>query len=262
MGKKWMKCALALVMIVAGLAGFLWEFTVVDNDMYTIVDTHYGNRIECHIESVGGDVISTVAGENADDAVWKVLTGNVGRLEAFYSLKSLRITERRVLGIEWLVEPILPKGYTVDSVVWRADVCSFGFSGEFFGTIASYSPDSHLYQYFLETYRLSNRGEWTRYAIGNIKVKRKPGYVTFAGVRDGICYIGTVNIPEGKTLTDWQIMQFGMRYALPQSWEVTLLVLVNVLRGLCLATAVAGVVWLVAPMLKRKKPVSVTERNS
>ena len=60
-------------------------------------------------------------------------------------------------------------------------------------------------------------------------------------------------------LTDWQIMQFGMRYALPQSWELTLLVLVNVLRGVCLATAVAGIVLLVLPALKRKKSVREEE---
>ena len=82
------------------------------------------------------------------------------------------------------------------------------------------------------------------------------------GVRNGICYVGNMKVFRDETITDWQIMQFGMRYALPQSWEVTLLVLVNVLRGLCFAMAVAGIVLLVLPALKRKRAVSVTEHNS
>jgi len=153
MGKKWMKCALALVMIVAGLAGFLWEFTVVDNDMYTIVDTHYGNRIECHITSTDGNSKDGVGGENADEAVRKALAGDVEDWRAFFVF---RYGECCIPGIEWLTEPILPKGYTVvnndDEVRWYADECVFRFCGELDGIIRSCSPDSSERRQFLREY--------------------------------------------------------------------------------------------------------------
>ena len=108
MGKKWLRCVLAMVMIVAGLAGFLWEFTVVDNDMYTIVDTHYGNRIACHIDSIGDvSTVGKIGGENADAAIRKMVAGEVWWTDAYYSLKN---KEYCVPGIEWLIEPILPEG--------------------------------------------------------------------------------------------------------------------------------------------------------
>ena len=265
MGERIMKTILALVMIVAGLTGFLWEFTVVDNDMYTIVDTHYGNRIECHIESIGDvDTLGKIGGKNADEAVRKMLAGKVWWSDAFYSLKN---KEYCVPGIEWLIEPILPEGISSGGMDWTPEFCSFSIAinGQYRGVVISCDEDFTDFQGYLKSHEQRTAdGEvpGRYYSIGDTKVFRDVRHVTFVGTRNGFCYIGLLNILDGETITDDQIAEFGLRYALPRSWEVTLLVLVNVLRGVCLATAVAGIVLLVLPALKRKRAVSVTEHNS
>jgi len=261
MGKKIMKTILALVMIVAGLAGFLWEFTVEENNFYTIVDTHYGNRIVCH-KPFSGDLIGAVYGENMADVVQKMVAGGVEAWSGVMAGVIFRDGDRCVPGIEWLAEPVLPRGYTLaDESYWGGDECGFSFrneldGGRYAGEIWSCNPNSSRYQSFLKSF-LSYSGDGKRYVIGNVLIIRESKSIAFMGAQNGMCYVGNMKVFRDETITDWQIMQFGMRYALPQSWEVTLLVLVNVLRGVCLATAVAGVVWLVAPMLKRKKPVPV-----
>ena len=78
------------------------------------------------------------------------------------------------------------------------------------------------------------------------------------GASNGLCYFGRIKMPDGVEFTDEQIRELGIKLDVPQSWEVTLLVLVNVLRCICLAMAVAGVVLLAAPILKRKKADAVT----
>lgn len=204
MGKKWLRRALALVMIVAGLAGFLWEFTVADNEMYTIVDTHYGNRIECHIESIGDvDTLGKIGGKNADEAVRKMLAGKVWWSDAFYSLKN---KEYCVPGIEWLVEPILPEGSSAGGMSWTSEFCSFSITinGHYCGIVISCSEDFSDYQSYLKSHELRTAdGEvpGRYYSIGDTKVFRDKRNVTFVGARNGLCYIGLLNIWRGETIT-------------------------------------------------------------
>ena len=253
MGKKWLRRALALVMIVAGLVGFLWEFPVTDNKYCTVWDTHYGNRFEYHTEqpNLYWD-FSHVKETSTEAAVRKVLAEKTS-----HSRWGVRFgdRERNVPGIEWLTEPILPEGCYVREVIWYADYCMFLFSGEFSGSITNLREDTGYYRIFVEEYERQTaegeNSEW--YSVGDLKVSRALELVEFVGVRNGFYFRGSVQVPRGTEFTDAQIQELGIRLAVPQSWEVTLLVLVNVLRGVCLATAVTGVVMLVIPVLKRKK---------
>jgi len=260
--KESLKSVFALLIIAVGLAGFLWEFTVVDNDKYTIVDTHYGNRLVHYAKSMGGNAVDKVAGlgENADEAVLNVLTENVAYIQVDYSLRNV---ERNVPGIEWLTEPILPENCFALNAFWSPDFCTFRFTGEFNGTITGCRKDFYYYRNLLETYahRTENGETPECYSVGDVKVMKSLRRVDFIGVRNGICFFGTVNESEGMVFEDSQIAELGMRYSPPESREVTILVLINVLRGLCLATAVAGVVLLAVTALKRKEPVAVTEEQ-
>ena len=128
-------------------------------------------------------------------------------------------------------EPILPEDCYVREVLWCADYCMFRFSGEFNGSITNCREDAGYYRSFVEEYeRLTAEGETSEwYSVGDLKVSRDLEFVEFVGVRNGFYFRGRVQAPRGMVFTDSQIAELVMRYALPQSWEVTLLVLVNVL---------------------------------
>lgn len=251
MDKKIGKAILALVMVAAGLAGFLWEFTIMESEYFSVIDTHYGNRFEYHfLSSAPPDNISYLREKDVESGLREFLEARMPGNKLYYSFNNAR---RNVPGIEWLVKPVLPQGCVVESVQWHADRVHAFVSGDVSGRVTICNLQE--YGRVIKAYRQSRNSEkWSGcYTLGNRLVKRSEYGVTVLGVSNGFSYCASIKIPDGAEFTDKQIRNLGVGIAAPQSWEVTLLVLVNVLRGLCFAMAVAGVVLLVVPVLKRKK---------
>ena len=145
MGKKIMKTILALVMIVAGLTGFLWEFPIVDNEYYTIVDTHYGNRFVLNTSFTGepGGIGDGFYGKSADEALRDVLY----REAAPGAMANCVDTgQRTVPGIEWIHKVRLPKGCTGSGATWYADGFSYGVQGAAKGRVTMNESEKREYR--------------------------------------------------------------------------------------------------------------------
>ena len=250
--KKYWKAVLAPVMIVAGLVGFLCEFPVVDNERYTIWDTHYGNRF---VYTYGGNDVQLGEAENiyeqdAESGLLRILRGSASVNAAYYAF----LPEKSIApGIEWLAVPKLPQGCTIDQVQWLAAGCTYEFSGDISGRFQICTALG--YRRLAETWKASDVAFDN---VGTYMVLPRENDMWILGVSNGFPFSAVIQIPEESEFTDEQIQELGVRLSAPRSWEVTLLVLVNILRGVCLATAVAGIVLLVLPALKRKKAGAVT----
>lgn len=262
--KELRKIILPLAMIAVGLVGFLWEFTIVDNEYYTIMDTHYGNRIDYHWDQYPPRddlsipfVVEYFHGENSEDALQDLLFGGAAPTKAGYSIGA----HRMIPGLEWLSVPKLPEGYAVEKTELLDSRFVFYFQGKGDGYLATCSAVQ--YHKMVANYNSLKRrdadSQW--YTVGTYKVQRNDESICVLGVSNGFCFSFKINVSEGSDFTDAQIRKLGVTLAAPKSREVTQLVLVNVLRVIGLSMAASGAAWTARIfILRKKRPFALTEQ--